>query len=1460
MAKKKKAAPRIQRGYATTSLPKKQTTSEDTTVQNPTIDDEISMQYDTIASKTENVHDSSTISSNKSTTIITADQLVEKESATWIYIQEKAATLEQVNQLPRLQLPQDLEKKTANLWLELGADYYYDNENTMQDSPSLVRNLMKTYTVLTKIGFPINLIEQAMRATGGTNVADALDWLCIHAPLEEVPARFRDKFYHLDDDYLIFSKNELSQDNVTNTSKSSVYTKQVDMTTIKKKDDTEIVDDHHNRLTSTNIKHWVLEQYDEELEEDVNRQMYELLVRIKEKQQQHAEAKKNGESFALLDQMNKELRRLSRERDLLQNDPFMDEKVVEQLMKQHEKMEREHMITRKQQESRERKQPKLEDWLDQTTVDDDDMLGNLWDVPDDATAASTSQSTSVTLQVVDEIVYPAGWTGKAPKDILIDYCRKKDSQSRVTFPMQSNVCGVNYQVKVCIGWSSIERQIFSDTSICFRRKIDAENYMATTALYNLAQLTYLQLLPPPFQDYWKCWENERRDTERAMQRNKDQDMAEFLSQTVIVAKERNKLLMDELDTLSSNEAVASPNKQRKRYSIPREVYLPRNNIQEMHRLIRHNQSTFSYRTIMHERQQLPVYQFREQILASIQANSVVLLVGDTGCGKTTQVPQYIVEHALRSNPDRRCQVICTQPRRISAISISQRVSIEMGERKEDFGTSKSLVGYQVRLDNRTSATSALIYCTTGILLRRLESDPTLDSVTHLVLDEVQERTLESDFLLIVIRRLLLKRPDLRVVIMSATVDADKFTRYFNDCPVIHVPGRTFPVAANYLEDIIEMTDYRIETDSKYAKARRDQQYVTLGSVNITGKGGNTHRMVIDLDEDDISDMSNDQLLYPLEQLKGSYSNDTRATLARMDEDRINYDLIIQLLKYLCPSKILDNDEQVSSIADTTEVNENTVETVTTLLETTDITKDNSKTSDSNTSKLSSENDAILIFLPGLPEIRTLHELMLADEQWRDPKQYLLIPIHSLLAGKHQELAFEPPPQGVRKIILSTNLAETGITIPDVTVVIDTGKSKEIRYNEKKRISALEEGFIAQANARQRKGRAGRVQPGVCYHLFTRHRHDHLMLPFQTPEMQRLPLHEFCLRIKAYGYGAVEPFLLNAMDPPRQKSIQMAMEQLVEVGALAGEETAQVCQPLTPLGEHLARLPLDVHLAKMLVYATVLQCIDPILTIVAALSNRSIFLRPYGESVAADQAKRAFATGEREICRTRRMLPSDFCRKNYLDTQALRMIEDTKRQILSLLVSARLVNVDEATQKVLNRSRYQVQSDFCPIPDEANKYASRTNVVRAIIMAGLYPRVARRDFEHQRWIVRGKNTVMVHPSSINYETTGAGHNAGSWLAYYIMQQSGTTPYLWETTIVNAIAVILFGAEMNVEHLIRRVTLEDWIQFKCVGVTAAILRRLRRELNVVLRYSIHKPGEQLPDRLNRWLDMAIEVICA
>ena len=214
--------------------------------------------------------------------------------------------------------------------------------------------------------------------------------------------------------------------------------------------------------------------------------------------------------------------------------------------------------------------------------------------------------------------------------------------------------------------------------------------------------------------------------------------------------------------------------------------------------------------MMQQRMQLPMWGYREEVLSAIDREQVVIICGETGCGKSTQVPAFILEHQLSQG--KQCKIFCTEPRRISAISLAKRVSEELGEHKNDIGTWKSLVGYAIRLETNTCKETRLVYATTGIVMRMLESSNDLKEVTHIVLDEVHERTIDSDFLLIILKKLMLRRPDLKVVLMSATVDAERFSKYLDGATVLQVPGRTFPVTSYYLEDAVELTGFTIDNN------------------------------------------------------------------------------------------------------------------------------------------------------------------------------------------------------------------------------------------------------------------------------------------------------------------------------------------------------------------------------------------------------------------------------------------------------------------------------------------------------------------------------------------------------------------------------------------------------------------------------------------------------------------------
>jgi ATP-dependent RNA helicase DHX29 len=299
------------------------------------------------------------------------------------------------------------------------------------------------------------------------------------------------------------------------------------------------------------------------------------------------------------------------------------------------------------------------------------------------------------------------------------------------------------------------------------------------------------------------------------------------------------------------------------------------------------------------------------------------------------------------------------------------VSEELGERKNDLGTARSLIGYAIRLESNTSKETRLVYATTGIVMRMLEGSNDLKDITHIVLDEVHERTIDSDFLLIVLRKLMVKRPDLKVVLMSATVDAERFSKYLDGAPVLNVPGRTFPVQVKYLEDAVELTGYSIDNGQKEQFTDLDDE-VDTGEVAISeaAKAENT------------------------KSLRG-YNAKTRNTIAQFDEYRIDFDLVTQLLATIA------TDERFSIYS-----------------------------------------KAILVFLPGIGEIRQLNDMLVGHPVFA--ANWQVYPLHSTIASEDQEAAFLVPPPGVRKIVLATNIAETGITIPDVTCVVDTGKHREMR--------------------------------------------------------------------------------------------------------------------------------------------------------------------------------------------------------------------------------------------------------------------------------------------------------------------------------------------------------------------------------------------------------------------------------
>ena len=476
------------------------------------------------------------------------------------------------------------------------------------------------------------------------------------------------------------------------------------------------------------------------------------------------------------------------------------------------------------------------------------------------------------------------------------------------------------------------------------------------------------------------------------------------------------------------------------------------------------------------RKTLPIYQMRDKLIQSVQDNQVVIIVGETGSGKTTQLTQYLHEAGFTKNGKK---IGCTQPRRVAATSVATRVAEEMGTKIGD------KVGYTIRFEDLTSENTIIKYMTDGMLLREFLKEPDLGSYSVLMIDEAHERSLHTDILFGLVKDIVRYRNDIRLIISSATVEAEKFSKYFDGAPIFNVPGRKFPV------------------DVYYTKAP-ENNYLDAAVVTVL-----------------------------------------QIHLSQPDGD-------------------------------------------------------------------------ILVFLTGQDEIEKCED-MLTEKLKMIPskgKGLIVVPIYSTLPSDQQAKIFEPTPQGFRKCVLATNIAETSLTIDGIVYVVDSGYCKQNSYNPRSGMSSLVVTPISKAAAIQRTGRAGRVAPGKCFRLYTSYSFNNELEESPTPEIQRTNLGNVVLSLKNLGINDLINF--DFMDPPPPETLIAALEQLYALGALndAGD--------LTSMGRRMSEFPLDPQLSRMLIASEKYGCTEEIATICAMLSvNNSIFFRPKENELQSDNAKKSF---------------------------------------------------------------------------------------------------------------------------------------------------------------------------------------------------------------------------------------------
>ncbi|KAI2665083.1 ATP-dependent RNA helicase DHX33 [Labeo rohita] len=595
-----------------------------------------------------------------------------------------------------------------------------------------------------------------------------------------------------------------------------------------------------------------------------------------------------------------------------------------------------------------------------------------------------------------------------------------------------------------------------------------------------------------------------------------------------------------------------------------------------------------------QRKQLPIYQTRTQVINQLRQLHNAVFIGETGSGKTTQIPQYLYEAGI----GRQGVIAITQPRRVAAISLAGRVA---EEKKVQLG---KLVGYTVRFEDVTSSETKLKFMTDGMLLREAIGDPLLLRYTVVILDEAHERTVHTDVLFGVVKAAQRKRMEqnkipLKVVVMSATMDVDLFSQYFNKSPVLYLEGRQHPIQIYYTK--------QTQTD-----------YLQAALVSI-----------------------------------------------------------FQIHQEAPPSH------------------------------------------------------DILVFMTGQEEIEALARTC------RDISKHLpetcgpmtVIPLYASLPPVQQLRVFQPAPKGSRKVVISTNIAETSITISGIKYVIDTGMVKAKRYNPDSGLEVLAVQRVSKAQAWQRAGRAGREAAGSCYRLYTEEEFDNFA-SMTVPEIQRCNLASVILQLLALGVPDVLNF--DFMSKPSPESLRTAVEQLCILGAVDRKDD-QVS--LTPLGKKMACFPLEPRFSKTLLISPDFSCTEEVLTIISLLSVDSVLYNPPARRDDVLAVRKKFISSEGDhmtllnIYRAYKKVSGnkDWCRENFVNSRNMGLVLEVRAQLRDICIKMNM-KLESSLSELVN--------------------------VRRCLAHGLFMNAAELQPDGSYVALDTHQPVAIHPSSVLFQAKPA----------------------------------------------------------------------------------------------------------